>query len=442
MPSKPPVEPPPASRRSRLRALVVDVSPLRDSKQFRLLYFGQMVSFIGSQITVVAVPVQVYSITRSTLDVGLLGLVQLVPLLLCSLLGGSIADAFDRRKVLLVTQVLLALCSVGLAVNASLVHHLWIIYVLMAASAAFVGIDSPARNASVARMVTAEQFSAAAALQQTLMQVGVVVGPAIGGLLIAEVSIAAAFWVDVATFGAALTAVLLMKPLPPEHGGTKVGFASIREGVRYLKGRQALQGTFVIDINAMVFGMPRAVFPELAARVFGGGPGTVGLLYAAPGAGALFGALGSGWVTRVRRQGLAVLVAVAVWGGAIALVGITPWLWLALALLAVAGAADVVSAVFRNTILQLSVPDRLRGRLSAIHLGVVQGGPRLGDAETGAATAVIGPRGAVVTGGLACVVGVAVIGRLMPGLARWTRASLADDPDLQPPPDLEGIAPA
>lgn len=422
------------TRRSRLKALVVDITPLRDSRQFRLLYFGQMVSFIGSQITVVAVPVQVYALTHSTLKVGLLGLVQLVPLLLCSLLGGSIADAFDRRKVLLVTQILLAGCSVGLALNASIGgQHLWLIYLLMAVSAAFTGIDAPTRTASVARMVTAEQFSAAAALQQSLMQMGFIVGPAIGGLLIAKVSLAAAFWVDVATFGAALVAVTLMEPLPPEHGGTKVGFASIGEGIHHLKGRRALQGTFVIDINAMVFGMPRAVFPELATRVFGGGAGAVGLLYAAPGAGALLGALSSGWVTRIRRQGMAVLIAVVVWGGAVALVGVSPWLWLALVLLAVAGAADVVSAVFRNTILQLSVPDRLRGRLSAIHLAVVQGGPRLGDAETGAATAVIGPRGAVVSGGLACILGVAVIARLMPSLAGWTRLSLADDPGSAEP---------
>ncbi len=414
---------PSPTRRSRLRALVVDIEPLRASRQFRLLWSGQLVSFMGSQITAVAVPVQVYLLTHSTLDVGLVGLVQLVPLLLFSLLGGSIADAFDRRKVLLVTQVLLASCSVGLALNAISLHHLWLIYVLMALNSVFTGIDAPTRSASVARLVTKDQFSAAAALQQTVMQVGVVVGPAIGGLLIAQFSLAAAYWVDVATFVVAFAAVIAMKPLPPAHGGTKVGFASIGEGLRYLKGRQALQGTFVIDINAMVFGMPRAVFPELAAKVFHGGAGTVGLLYAAPGAGALVGALSSGWVTRIRRQGLAVLVAVSVWGVAIAAVGFMPAMWMALVLLAIAGAADVVSAVFRNTILQLSVPDRLRGRLSAVHLAVVQGGPRLGDAETGAATALVGPRAAVASGGLACLVGVAVIAKLMPGLRHWTRES-------------------
>jgi hypothetical protein len=207
---------------------------------------------------------------------------------------------------------------------------------------------------------------------------------------------------------------------------------SIAEGLRYLKGRQALQGTFVIDINAMVFGMPRALFPELASRVFGGGAGTVGLLYAAPGAGARVGAVSSGWVGRVRRQGFAVLVSVTAWGLAIVGFGLTSILWVALVMLALAGAADVVSAVFRNTILQASVPDRLRGRLSAVHIAVVTGGPRLGDAESGAVSALVGPEFAVVSGGLACLAGVGIIAKLMPALGRWTPADAVtdDEPDV------------
>ncbi|HEY4375979.1 MAG TPA: MFS transporter, partial [Acidimicrobiales bacterium] len=254
--------------------------------------------------------------------------------------------------------------------------------------------------------------------------------PAIGGLLIAKVSLSAAYWVDVATFGVAGVTLLLMQPLPPEGGGTKAGFKSVREGLQFLKGRQALQGTFVIDINAMVFGMPRAVFPQLAAQTFGGGAGVVGLLYAAPGAGALVGAVTSGWVGRIRRHGLAVLISVAIWGAAIATFGLSSWLWLALVLLAIAGAADVVSAVFRNTILHESVPDRLRGRLSAVHIGVVAGGPRLGDAETGAITALAGPQAAVVSGGLACLVGVGVIAKLMPQLAQWTGITMRDSDEV------------
>jgi hypothetical protein len=257
----------------------------------------------------------------------------------------------------------------------------------------------------------------------------------VAGLPLAQFSIAVAYWVDVATFGAATLALVAMRPLPPEGGGTRTGLASIAEGLRYLRGRQALQGTFVIDINAMVFGMPRALFPELATRTFGGGAGVVGLLYAAPGTGALLGALSSGWVGHVRRQGRAVLIAVLVWGLAITVFGLSAWLPLALAMLALAGAADVVSAVFRNTILQASVPDRLRGRLSSVHIAVVTGGPRLGDVEAGTVAALAGPQVSVVTGGLACMAGVAVIARKLPGLGRWVAGDGVpedDRPDEQP----------
>jgi hypothetical protein len=250
--------------------------------------------------------------------------------------------------------------------------------------------------------------------------------------VIVQVSLAAAYWGDVITFGVGWLAVFFMRAMRPKGGGTRAGVKSIAEGLRYLKGRQALQGTFVIDINAMVFGMPRALFPELASRVFGGGAGTVGLLYAAPGAGALVGAVSSGWVGRVRRQGFAVLVSVTAWGLAIVGFGLTSILWVALVMLALAGAADVVSAVFRNTILQASVPDRLRGRLSAVHIAVVTGGPRLGDAESGAVSALVGPEFAVVSGGLACLAGVGIIAKLMPALGRWTPADAVtdDEPDV------------
>jgi MFS family permease len=411
-----------------LRHVFIDVRPLRSSRQFRLLWSGQLVSFVGTQLSVVAVPIQVYKLTGSSLAVGLLGIVQVGPLLVCALFGGALADAFDRRRVLLAAQVCLAATSVGLALNAW-AHRpaLWLLYGLSAAAAGLAGIDSPTRAAAIPSMVKPAELPAALALNQMLMQAGLVVGPALGGIVIAKVDIAAAYWIDVATFGVSLAAVLAMRPMVPEGGGTKAGVKSIAEGLRYLKGRQALQGTFVIDINAMVFGMPRALFPELGTRVFGGGAATVGLLYAAPGAGALLGALGSGWVGRIQRQGYAVLVAVALWGAAIAGFGFSPWLWLGLALLAVAGAADVISAVFRNTILQLSVPDRLRGRLSAVHIAVVAGGPRLGDTESGAVSALIGARASVVSGGLACLAGVGVIARLMPALARWRPPALGED---------------
>ena len=404
---------------ARVRVLA-DVTPLRESAAFRRLFVGQLVSFLGTQITIVAVAVHVYELTESSFAVGLVSLVQLPPLLIGSLIGGAIADSTDRRRLLAIMQILLAISTAGLAVNAMFSDPaLWPLYAFTAVAAAFSGVDRPARSAVIPAVVARAQVPAAFALWQIHLTLGLAVGPAVGGLLVARGGLATAYWVDVATFGLALIAVLGLPPLPPEGGGTRVTRSSILDGLRYVRTNRALQGTFVIDINAMVLGMPRALFPALGATVFGGGAQTVGLLFAAPGTGALLGALTSGWVSQVRRQGLAVLVAVALWGAAIAAFGLTTWLPLALFLLGLAGAADVVSAVFRNTILQLAVPDALRGRLSALHIAVVTGGPRLGDAESGAVAALAGNRVSVVSGGLGCLLGVVAVAWLYPQLTRY-----------------------
>jgi Transmembrane secretion effector len=401
------------------RRLLSDVTPLRESPQYRLLYAGELLAFLGSQLTVVAVPLQVYLQTRSSLAVGLVGLAQLGPLLACSLVGGVVVDAVDRRVLLVWVQLARGALSLGLVANALRPEPaLWPLYVLTAAGTGLQAVDAPARTAAIPAMVRRELLPAAAALHQILMQVGVVAGPAVAGLLVARAGLAAAYAIDVATFLLASLLALALRPLPPGAGAAHAGVASVMEGFRFLRGRRALQGTFLIDLNAMVFGMPRALFPALGTELFGGGPGTVGLLYAAPGAGALLGALTAGWVGGVRRQGRAVLVAVTVWGAAITVFGLVSWLPLALALLAVAGAADVVSAVFRNAILQLTVPDGLRGRLAAIHIAVVTGGPRLGDAEAGAVAALTSPQVSVVTGGLACLAGVALLAWRIPELDR------------------------
>ncbi|MBV8160368.1 MAG: MFS transporter [Acidimicrobiia bacterium] len=403
--------------RSRVLA---DLTPLRESRDYRFLFAGQVASYVGRQFTVVAVPFQVYAITRSSLDVGLVGLASVVPLVGFSLAGGALSDAFDRRRLLLINQVLSAATSAALAWNARAAHPvLWPLFVFGALSAGFAGADMQTRNAIVPRLVRRETFPSAAALTQLVWQVGMVAGPPLAGIVIANVSLAAAYWVDVATFVVSLTTALPMHALPPEGGGTRAGLSSVAEGLGFLKGKRVLVSTFVIDIDAMVFGMPSALFPALGLTVFGGGPQTVGLLYGAPGAGALVGALFSGWVPRVRRQGLAVIVAVVAWGVAITAFGLTTWLPLALALLALAGAADVVSAVFRNTILQLSVPDAFRGRLSGVHIAVVAGGPRLGDAEAGAVAALATTQISVVSGGLACVAGALLLAKLVPEFARY-----------------------
>jgi predicted MFS family arabinose efflux permease len=270
----------------------------------------------------------------------------------------------------------------------------------------------------IPNLVRRSEVSTANAMFQALFQLGAIVGPATAGLLVAGAGIRFVYGLDMISFGAAVVALFLMSPQPAAEGAHRPGLRSIVEGLHYVRGRQAIQGAFLIDINAMVFGVPRALFPALAATVFGGGPTTVGFLFAAPGAGALLGALASGWVGRIRRQGRAVIVAVIVWGVAISIFGVVSSLPVALALLAVAGWADVVSAVLRSTIIQLAVPDAFRGRLTGLQVAVVNGGPRLGDLESGVVANAFGDGISVVSGGLACVAGALVLARLLPRFRR------------------------
>jgi predicted MFS family arabinose efflux permease len=414
--------------------VLLDLTPLRRSRDYRLLIAGLGVSVLGNQLTTVAVPFQAYALTRSSLVVGLVSLAQLFPLIFGSLLGGSLVDAMDRRKLLLIVESLGALCSAALALNADLGPSLWPLFVFPAAQAALSGIDSSARNAMLPGLVGMELLPASNAIFQSLFQTGAIVGPAVAGLLLAGAGVHIIYWLDVLSFLGALAAVLAISPQPAPSAGqpgtapARPGWRSTVDGLRFVRRSQQLKGAYLIDVNAMVFGMPRALFPALAANVFGGGAATVGLLYAAPGAGALIGALTSGWVGRVRRQGLAVIGAVLIWGLSIAGFGIARWLPLALVLLAVAGWADVLSAVFRNTIIQFSGPDGMRGRLMGVQMAVVAGGPRLGDVEAGAVANAFGDTVSVVSGGLACIAGALALAWALPGFTRQ-RSVLHDQAD-------------
>ena len=417
--------------RSLGRRILLDLTPLRRSRDYRALVAGLGVSVLGNQLTTVAVPFQVYAMTRSSLVVGLVSLAQLFPLIFGSLLGGSLVDAVDRRKILIVVETIGALCSAALALNADLGPQLWPLFLFPAVTAALSGIDSSARNAMLPGLVGMELLPASNAIFQSLFQTGAIVGPAVAGLLLAGAGVHLIYWIDAVSFLIAMSAVLTMSPQPLPAAGepgrgesaagesaagpARPGWRSTVEGLRFVRRSQPASGAYLIDVNAMVFGMPRALFPALAATVFGGGATTVGLLYAAPGAGALLGALTSGWVARVRRQGRAVVVAVLIWGASIAAFGVTRWLPLALALLAVAGCADVVSAVFRNTIIQLAAPHGMRGRLMGVQTAVVSGGPRLGDLEAGAVATAFGDTVSVVSGGLACIAGALLIAWRLPG---------------------------
>ncbi|MEI8404129.1 MAG: MFS transporter [Actinomycetes bacterium] len=396
--------------------IAVDLAPLRESRDFRLLFAGLLVSMLGNQLTTVAIPFQVFTMTHSSLQVGLVSLAQLVPLVVGSLIGGTLGDVMDRRRLMVISSALSALAAAGLMANALLPHpSLVAIYLISALAAGLLGLASPARTAAIPRMVRPELLVAAYSFNQIVIQVATIVGPAIAGILIATVGLPWTYGLDAASFGGLLVTSLLLRPLPPQHGGQTAGLRSILAGMSYLRGRQALQGIYLIDLNAMIFGMPRALFPALAAGLFHVGPQGLGLLYAAPGIGALLGASTTGWAERVERRGRAVVVAVIIWGAAVAVMGAVPWLWVALVLLAIAGWADVISAVLRNTILQTSIPDAMRSRLSSFQMAVVQGGPRLGDAEAGAVAAVSSTEISVISGGVACVLGAIAIARLLPG---------------------------
>ena len=395
--------------------ITVDLAPLKESRDFRLLFAGLLVSSLGTQLTTVAIPFQVYALTRSSLQVGLVSLAQLVPLIVGSLIGGTVGDVVDRRTLIVVTAVASCLAAGGLVLNSLAAHpSLFVIYLVSALAAGLTGFASPARNAAIPMLVSPRHLVAAYSFNQIVFQLAVIIGPLIAGLLIASAGIAWTYGIDAASFVVMALAALAMRPLPPEGGGQRAGIRSILDGFSFLRGRQVLQGVYLIDLNAMIFGMPRALFPAMAATVFHVGPTGLGMLYAAPAIGGLLGASTTGWVESIVRRGRAVVVAVALWGLAITLFGFTATLPVALVALANAGWADVISAVLRNTILQSSIPDAMRSRLSSFQMAVVQGGPRLGDTEAGAVAALTSTEVSVISGGVACIIGAAVVARLLP----------------------------
>ena len=405
-----------------LRRFFLDVAPLRRDRDYRWLWSGQAISGIGNQVTRVALPFQVYVLTGSTLAIGALTFFQLIPILLFALGAGSLADAVDRRRLLMVTQTGLATCSLALTILAlGGQPPVPALFAVAFVAAGLGAVDQPTRASTIPRLVTPERLPAAIALNQLNFQTASIVGPAAGGLLIATVGIAGAYAVDVISFIASLTALLAIRSLPPLHGAARPGLAAIAEGLRFARERRAILGSFVIDLDAMIFGMPTSLFPVLALDVFRTGPAGFGLLAAAPAVGAFLGALLSGWVSAVTRTGRAVVAAVVGWGLAITAFGLVTFSFpLALVCLAVAGAADVLSAVFRSTLVQLETPDALRGRIMSIHGLVVTSGPRLGDMEAAGVAALVGPQVAVVSGGVLCLLGVLAVVRWFPELADHT----------------------
>jgi hypothetical protein len=400
---------------------LIDPTPLRSSPDFRRLFVGQTVSMIGTQLTVMAIAYQVYSLTHSSLQVGAVSMTQLVPFVAGTLAGGTIGDAVDRKRVLVVTSLLLAVTSGGLAVNALADRHtsVVVIYIVTGCAAGLSGVVSTATTGAVPSLVTADQLTPAYATMQVIDQVGMVIGPATAGLLIAATGLPWLYGIDALTFLWTAAFFGRMAKARPVGATARPKLHSVLEGLHYVRGRPELTGAYLIDLFATVFGLPRALFPALARTVFHGGPVTLGFLYAAPAAGALVSSLTSGWLTGIRRQGRAVILAVLAWGALIVVFGFVHLLSADLVLLAAAGGADVISAVLRSTIVQTAVTDPFRSRVSSVQMAVVEGGPRLGDLESGGVATAVSPTFSIVSGGLVCMAGAVAVALLLPAFRRF-----------------------
>jgi MFS family permease len=398
---------PDQDQRRRWRAVLTDVRPLRASPAYRRLFFGNTVAQLGQQMTNVAVAIQVYSITHSSFYVGLVGVFALVPLVALGLYGGAIADAVDRRTLALVASAGLWAMSLALAVQAFAGNgSVWVLYGCIAVQSGFYAVNNPARNAMVPRLLGSELVPAAVALNMASSNLGLTLGPMLGALAVAWHGFGAAYTIDVVTFAAAYYALVRLPRMPPVEDSPRAGLSAVVDGLRFLRRSPNLRMTFVADLCAMVLAQPRALFPALAYKVYGGGAGVVGVLQAAPAAGAVIAFLFSGWISKVRRQGMAVVVAILGYGVAVGGVGLTDVLWLGVVFLGLSGMADMVSAAYRSTILQVAAPDQMRGRLQGVFIVVVAGGPRAGDFLAGSVAEGVGERLALLLGGLACVAGV------------------------------------
>jgi MFS family permease len=399
--------------RRALGGVAIDAGLLRRRRDFRLLVLGQTISEAGSMATFVAVPFQAYQLTGSSLAVGLLGVAEFVPVIVLALVGGALADAFDRRRLVQLAEVGAAIVAGALLVNAVLPDpKLWVLYVCSAFMAAFTAIRRPPLDALIPRLVERDELKAASAIQFGMHNLAAISGPALGGVLIAAAGLGVTYGVDIVSFALSLVVLTMMRTPPPPADAEPPSLRTIGEGVRYAWSRQELVGTYLVDMNAMFFGMPMALFPAIAKRY--GGAEVLGLLYAAPSVGSIVVTLTSGWSARVHRHGRAVAFGAAAWGAAIVGFGFADALWLALACLAIAGGMDTISGIFRSAMWNETIPDHLRGRLAGVEMISWSSGPLLGDAEAGVVAALASVRASVVAGGVACIAGTVALVLALP----------------------------
>jgi len=385
--------------------MFLNLAPLRKHRDYRLLYTGQLVSMFGSMITYVAVPYQVFELTHSSFIVGMLGAAQLIPLLLFALWGGAYADAMDRRKLLVVSEIIMAAGSLALAINGMFAHaSVALIFVVSAAMSACNGFHRPALDAMTPRLVDREDLTAVSALNFFRFSISAIGGPALGGVCMAALGYPLTYMIDVLSFLISLVSLAAIRRMPPSDKAARPGIQSIAEGLKYALGRPELIGTYVVDLVAMTFAMPLALFPSMA--VAWGGAKAAGWLYSAMSFGSLFTTIFSGWTTKVNRHGAAVVIAAAVWALAIVFVGFSPSLPIAVFCLALAGAADSVSGVFRGTIWNETIPSDLRGRLAGVEMISYLSGPLLGNARAGWIASISSNRISIVSGGVICFIAV------------------------------------
>jgi len=427
---------PGGSRARRLgRLFTADLRPLRESPAFRRFWLGEVLSATGTQVVLTTVLLQVYADTGSNFAVGAIGAVTFVSLLVFGLAGGTVADAADRRVLALLTASGLMLTSVALTLQAQLGAAAWLLFILIGLQASLSALDSPIRRTFAARLLPADQLPAVGALEGFSMTAALTGGPLLAGLLVSTVGFRAAYAVDVVSYLGLLYATWRLPSMRPEGGGTRAGLASVLDGFRVLRASPVLLMTFLVDLDAMIFGMPRVLFASMAVTQFHGGPRTTGVLYAAMAVGGTVVAATGGWLSRVRREGLVVALAIAVWGAAVALFGLAGSLPLAIGLLVIAGAADTVSAVLRITIQQVAAPDAVRGRMAGLFMVTVAAGPSLGDVGHGVFAGFTSPGLAAFVGGGVSLLGLAALVAAVPSFARYDGLAAAEA--LRRPPDVD-----
>ncbi|WP_433429878.1 MFS transporter [Nonomuraea sp. CA-141351] len=401
-----------------LRHLSIDLSPLRDSRDYRLLFSSGVITMFGTLITMVAVPYQMKELTDSYVAVGLVSLAEFVPMVVCGLWGGAIADALDRRKIIVLSELGLLVTSAALMVNALLPSpQVWVLYVMGAISTGISCLQRPSLEAVFQQVVKHEQQAAAAVLSSMRWNFGAIVAPALGGLLVTAYGSAAAYGIDTLSFVLSLALLWRIRSLPPAEDAAPASLKSLVEGVRYAAGRSDLMGTYLVDIAAMVFAMATSLFPFLADELRA--PQALGLLYSASAVGALIASITGAWAARVQRQGLGVIVAATLWGAAVALCALAPNVWVLVVCIALAGAADMVSGIFRMTMWNQTIPRELRGRLAGIELLSYASGPMLGNARASLMANVGGTRFSLGSGGLLCVAAVLGLAAALPKFRRY-----------------------